>query len=382
MNLRNVYSGLGLSTDDMIQRKDAEIGLQRYLVMYLLGDSTEGLTRDHMLEAESDVIDLIPAWRGTKMWFRDLDQTLQFTERTRNPFLGKQVTFKDSLATVHELGHRFATFQNLECKSLKNALTDIEFKGTGRVLLSDFYRVGLQEKCQFKENVEYLRSLGALDDSDPKRLSVIIPNYIHSPTNCFRSSGFYSVCCFNECEGLLRSLENQFREPTAKPDAILEKVSHLESDTVAAPRNISSALQARLEQIGEVHGGRVPLHGRLFAQWMHHAYPRECPFPHVSGSTNPPSLNEWLGDMEASREEMERVSSQVEVVDHEALILPWIEIEELVSTAQDVKLSVPSTSLRTVAAIAALVSLAFPFAYVQKGAGGKEAELAVQRFLV
>merc|ERR1719203_1259882 len=314
MNLRNVFSGLGLSTDDKIQRKDAEVGLQRYLVMYLLGDSTEDLTVDGLLEAERDAIDLMPAWRSVKMWFRDLDQTLQLTEQSRNPFLGKQVPFKHSLATVQELGHRFATFQNLECRSLKNALLDIEFQGTGRVLLSDFYRVGLQEEWLFQESTDSLRSLGALDDTDPKRLSVVIPNYLHSPTNCVRSSGFYSICCFNECEGLLRSLENQLREPTAKPDDILEKVSLLESDTVAAPRNVSKALQARLNQIGEMHGGRVPLHGRLFAQWMHHTYPRECPFPHVSGSTNPPSLDEWLGNMEATQEEMEFMSSQEEVV--------------------------------------------------------------------
>merc|ERR1719401_636472 len=111
-----------------------------------------------------------------------------------------------------------------------------------------------------------------------------------------RSSGFYSICCFNDCEELLRSLESQLKVPTASPEDILEKVSLLESDTVAAPRNISSALQARLNQIGEMHGGRVPLHGRLFAQWMHHTYPRECLFPPVSGTTNPPSLDEWLGD--------------------------------------------------------------------------------------
>jgi len=383
--LRNVYSSLGLSTDDMIRREDAEIGLQRYLVMYLLGYSTEGLTLEHMLEAESEVIDLIPAWRGTKMWFRDLDQTLQFTEGTRNPFLGKQVPFKDSLSTVQELGHRFATFQNLECKSLKNALMDIEFSGTGRVLLSDFYRVGLQEEWQFKENAQYLRRLGALDDSDPKRLSVVIPNYIHSPTNCFRSSGFYSVCCFNECEGLLRSVESQLRAPTATPDEILEKVSLLKSDTVAAPRNISSALQARLNQIGEMHDGRVPLHGRLFAQWMHHAYPRECPFPHVSGTTNPPSRDEWLEGLDeelvlATKEEMQQMSSQKEVLEH--MSLPWIEMEELVAPVQHAKLDNPSMSLRSVVAIVAMVSFAFPFVHSKKVSGGKGPDLVVQRFLV
>merc|ERR1719203_1047276 len=115
---------------------------------------------------------------------------------------------------------------------------------------------------------------------------------------------------------------------------------------------------------------------------MHHTYPRECLFPPVSGSTNPPPLGEWLGSMEATREEMERMSSQGEVLGHEATSLPWIEIEELVAPAQHIKLSTPSSSLRSVVAIAAMVSLAFPFIYAKKVAGGKEADLAVQRFLV
>ena len=36
-----------------------------------------------------------------------------------------------------------------------------------------------------------------------------------------------------------------------------------------------------MEQVASHHGGKVPLHGRLFAQWLHHAFPRECPYPHV-----------------------------------------------------------------------------------------------------
>merc|ERR1719166_86040 len=382
VNLRNIYSGLGLSIDDMIIRRDAERGLQRYLARYLLGDNnTEDLNRDGMLEDDKELTWFYPAWQSVKMWSKDLDRTLQFIDHTRNPFLGEQVPYKHSLSTVQELGHQFATFQNLECKGLKSALMDIEFKGTGRVLLSDFYRVGLQEEWFFMESTDALRSLGALDDSDPKRLSVVIPNYLHSPTNCLRSSGFYSICCFNECEGLLRSLEKQVREPTAAPEDILEKVSLLESDTVAAPRNISSALQARLNEIAEMHGGRVPLHGRLFAQWMHHAYPRECLFPSVSGTTNTPSLDEWLGDMVATQEEMEWMSSNGEVLDHEAVSLPWIEIEELVAPVENSKLSTTAMSLRSAVALAAMVSLAFPFIYAKKG-GGKEMDAATQRFLV
>ena len=53
---------------------------------------------------------------------------------------------------------------------------------------------------------------------------------------------------------------------------------------------------------------RVPFHGRLFAQWMHHAYPRECQFPHLSGTTKPLGPEEWAAltgeDMVASEETM------------------------------------------------------------------------------
>jgi len=30
----------------------------------------------------------------------------------------------------------------------------------------------------------------------------------------------------------------------------------------------------------------VPLHGRLFAQWLHYVFPHECPFPHKNGAVS------------------------------------------------------------------------------------------------
>jgi len=58
----------------------------------------------------------------------------------------------------------------------------------------------------------------------------------------------------------------------------------------------------------------VQLHGRLFAQWLHHAYPRECPFPHLSGSTNPRSPDEWMEEKGA-----EPVASEDEMRKHVTL---------------------------------------------------------------
>merc|ERR1719492_542018 len=109
----------------------------------------------------------------------------------------------------------------------------------------------------------------------------------------------------------------------------------MHSDTVDAPRNLSTALLGRLGEISRHHSGHVPLHGRLFAQWMHHAYPRECPFPHAAGTTNPMSPDEWMAhhgidNVEATMEEMQWHHSQKDIDPDAEIVLPWTEVEELV----------------------------------------------------
>merc|ERR1719389_429393 len=49
------------------------------------------------------------------------------------------------------------------------------------------------------------------------------------------------------------------------------------------PPKLDASLKKQLWRIAETHGGQVPLHGRLFAQWLHYVFPQECPFPHKSG---------------------------------------------------------------------------------------------------
>merc|ERR1719502_620949 len=145
----------------------------------------------------------------------------------------------------------------------------------------------------FKEDINYLRILGALDESRRGEVSVIIPNYMNGANNCVAGSKFYNVCCINECEELMSHLEERLVASEVAPNHIIELVNELASDTVEAPRQISSALSQRLDEIAIHHDGLVPLHGRLFAQWMHHAYPRECPFPHLSGVTTSMTSREY-----------------------------------------------------------------------------------------
>merc|ERR1719223_1240776 len=94
----------------------------------------------------------------------------------------------------------------------------------------------------------------------------------------------------------MAQVEGKIAHPSGLPSEIIDIVSVLASATVDAPRNMSMPHVARLEEIAAHHDGRVPLHGRLFAQWMHHAYPRECPFPHIAGETRAQRVEEFRAE--------------------------------------------------------------------------------------
>merc|ERR1719272_1628007 len=110
-------------------------------------------------------------------------------------------------------------------------MVKMEYRGTGRVRLADFYNKPASGAWQFQESSSYLRAVGALDESDPAQPSVMLANYITAPANCIASSGFYSVCCKSECEGLQGHLEEKIGAPEAKADTIATLISFMPSNT-------------------------------------------------------------------------------------------------------------------------------------------------------
>merc|ERR1719491_1881744 len=130
-------------------------------------------------------------------------------------------------------------------------------------------------------------------------------------------------------------LELQFASSTATPQRIAELVASLGSDTVTA-KPLSEQLWRRLQEIAELHGGEVHLHGRLFAQWMHHVYPSECPFPHAEASPSTPDQLAGSEPEEATEEERRRLVEETcgpeEAAAQWSTELPWSEKEELLST--------------------------------------------------
>jgi len=224
----------------------------------------------------------------------------------------------------------------VECDALTNTLAEMAWKGSGRVPLSTFYTAGQHSRWNFRQPVEYLRHIGALDESNPRRPSVVIPNYVYSSNNCLASSSFFSVCCTNKCERLMSHVEREIAAPIASPQRLAEVVSALPSDFVDAPRELPVSMLSRLSEMAEFHGdGKVPLHGRLFAQWMHHAYPQECPFPHSVRGQSTLTPEEWsaqtgLEDSFDDAELARHAETDFHYEDRGSDVVPWSSTEELV----------------------------------------------------
>jgi len=391
-DMERVYAALELPTAGPVTEREFEVAAKAYLLTYLSGGRAVVSKMEEVSTVERRWDNDYPAWQDTWEWALDLKGTVDLQEEwRRNPFVERKRTFEEQVSFLQEFGHRLGTFQNLECHKLKDQLVELEDVGTGRVPLSRFYRGGVDGEWQFTESVDYLRHIGALDESNPKRMSVVIPNYIQSESNCLAGSSFYSVCCFNECEGLLGHVEQAVGAPSSRPSELAAIVSNLQSDTVFAPRNLSRALLDRLGDIAHLHGGSVPLHGRLFAQWMHHAYPRECPFPHAIGATNRMSSEEWMDAMEvesaeATEEEMfELVSQDTLMPEIEAEALPWTMAEELVAGHLALGEVAPSASakyLRFCVAMLILVSLMAPLSQRAKSTATCEGMSKAERYVV
>jgi len=380
-SLQTIFDAMGFPTEGEIPKRQSAIAVKNFVIRGIVGigkklDISVDLTRYKLRAA-------YPDWDNLDTWVTDFTQTRDLMT-VRNPFLQQSHSFETSAALVEAVSQNYGKYQNLECMSLKGRLVEMDQHGTGRVLLRDFY-AGFEDNPShhFAETVDYLRNLGALDDSDPQRLSVMIPNYLMSKANCLANSGFYAICCSNECEGLLRRVEDSLAVASASPARIADVISALPSDTVDAPRNLSSTLRNRLGEIAQQNGGEVPLHGRLFSQWMHHAYPRECPFPHVSGTTTPLSPTQWMeqsGQPEVAT--MEEVGVYMGMEHEETLMeeLPWTAIEELVAEVKPSSASRVPSVVRGVIALVAIASIASSLVQAVKVV--RQADDKVEEFMV
>jgi len=198
---------------------------------------------------------------------------------------------------VSDLAQRYGQWQNTECRDMKAHLLELDMQGSGRVPLGLLYAQPASESYRFSESADYLRKIGALDETGSTP-PVLIENYLTGPSNCIASSSYYSVCCLSNCDTIMNEIEQRVLAPKASPQQLLNIAHSISSVT------LSTGLIDKLERVAAHHGGEVPIHGRLFAQWLHFAFPHECPYPAILESAKTLATSEWhAGLYTASNEE-------------------------------------------------------------------------------
>lgn len=284
------------------------------------------------------------------------DATLTFDFRHRHgssPFASRTYEFDAAAAVVEDIAQNYGRWQDTDCQTMRSDLESMDPAGTGRIPLGRFYKHPGRSSYSFTESTAYLRSVGALEAGDDSSF-VRIANYMAGPSNCVAHSSYYSVCCLSLCDSIMSELEGMLKAPAVVPERLLAAVWNLTASTSGQglededgvegpPARLRGpegpALEERLHAIASRNGGEVPLHGRLFEQWLHFAFPRECPHPldvnMETAATASPA--HWLpggagGSAFADREERERHITATDVAQNAtaAVIAPqWTEEEVL-----------------------------------------------------
>eukprot|EP00438_Fugacium_kawagutii_P025768 Skav230049 [mRNA] locus=scaffold1221:11456:16810:+ [translate_table: standard] len=281
------------------------------------------------LSGKRPMEEVYPNWPKTQKFLRDIQGVVAPSKRG-------SLSFDEITHVVEEIHEHYGRWHDeVDCQEMKQVLWGME-------------------RCPGRE--DYLRDLGALDTS-LSRPSVVVSNYVLGASNCIGTSRFYAQCCVDPCDQMLAKLEKALAAPEAPPAA------------VAGAGKWSSVLvnPVMMWMKALAHDGQVVLHGRLFAQWLHHAYPQECPMPPALGlrlqQELPKDFSIRTGqDYVATEKEMKKFAPSRSSVKNDAddadCKLPWTWDEELLdanhSEKSEVDFRAPVVAVVAIGSLAAL----------------------------
>jgi len=350
--IENVYASQGKPMQRTLSYEGLKEVLEEYMIKWMVDADPEDhamLVADRALAARH-----LPRYYSLMKFVDGRIKTFDYERQHSTSIEGhgrdawsKRYSFEDAHKVVGGITRSFQSYWQSECSSMKEALMSMDKHSTGRVPLAKFYSTAINVDWRFGESEGYLRELGALDESSSwMGAQVMIANYLQATSNCIVSTEHYLVCCQAECESLMGEIESAMQAPEALPEAILNIVRTMTSQTTLdhdEPAHLDGNMVEQLKKVAKSHGGMVPLHGRLFAQWLHYAFPHECPLPHKQGATitvsTPSEFGEDFGL--ASKDDMKKHASNTTALDISVTkedlqwMSQWSEDEELMVDYSD-----------------------------------------------
>eukprot|EP00928_Gymnodinium_smaydae_P008960 TRINITY_DN13308_c0_g1_i1.p1 TRINITY_DN13308_c0_g1~~TRINITY_DN13308_c0_g1_i1.p1 ORF type:complete len:573 (-),score=108.66 TRINITY_DN13308_c0_g1_i1:56-1774(-) len=282
--LKAAYVAAGLSADentsDQDRVGDALLSLASGVVS-LADRSGFGLVGEAASLDRQMVEETYPNWKDMEATVRDLLMS--------EAMLDGVITFAEAVDVARQVSRMFGDFLKKACMNTKAGFAAMPNGSTGRVSLAEMHRQVLKGNYQYGESTAYLKSHEMLDESNTSDVRVFVPNVLYGASNCVGGTSFLEVCCPNECEVLIQDLENGIAAPTASAAAL---ASFINGNSLAANLEggaVSPALLDRLTAVADQHGGKIPIHGRAFAEWLNSAFPLECPMPHESDFRGAPN---------------------------------------------------------------------------------------------
>jgi len=201
IQLRAAWKASGFETNQSITREEAENVVASYMMIFLAARDISAAKRTDLIEALRKFKKGYTDWEAAEKWLVDLE-IKTWGPKTEAP---GSFDFSATEKMVQNIGKEFGHFNDMECKALKTTLHELEHRSpkAGRVRLPDFYNKSFYSHWRFNEKVDYLKDMGALDDTNKEQPLVISANYAMARSNCLEATDFFAVCCRNECEDLM-----------------------------------------------------------------------------------------------------------------------------------------------------------------------------------
>jgi len=133
------YASMNLSKDERVD--DVLVGnlMDTYMSLFILGKNASEMSPREVSRLLATIPSSYPGWHDTQKFVKQVRSEVVAAKAVESDFLNGELTFKAVAQVVEEIGERYGHWQDAECKDLKNALVKMEHKGTGQVLLKDFY---------------------------------------------------------------------------------------------------------------------------------------------------------------------------------------------------------------------------------------------------